>query len=273
VVACTPHPGLGTVAIQRPAHVQVVDLATCKTTTEKPPREPVPTAKGKTIVFHGKVIVHATQPLVAMGASIGGRWVIYAVDAYNSASLAADGLPFRIVAGAGGASRPLSGGLVYPDYHSWCDFSTLVMTVGASRIAVDNKRLILFHAPSWTGRNLRPQDYRRAFGSVECAPDGNSVVVQEAPQRTDNSPYTPHWQLWRITLAGKATRLTSPPDGYSDDSPHFSPDQSTIYFVRSRGGTGSLYAIHRGKLVGPLLSLGHEGSYFEHTVWPYSVRR
>jgi hypothetical protein len=70
-------------------------------------------------------------------------------------------------------------------------------------MAVDNKRLILVRLPSWRGRNLRPQDYRRAFGSVECA----------------------------------------------------------------------LYALHDGKLVGPLLSLGHEDGYFGHTTWPYAVRR
>ena len=138
-------------------------------------------------------------------------------------------------------------------------------------MAVDNKRLILVNAPSWRGRNLRPQDYRRAFGSVECAPDGNSVVVQEAPQSTDGSFLDAPWSLWRVGLDGSSTRLTSPPRGYADESPHFSPDQSALYFVRARRGDGKLYALRRGRVVGPLLTLGHEDGYFGHTAWPYGV--
>jgi hypothetical protein len=281
---CTPHPGLGSVVVR---HVQV-DLATCR--TSKAPAAPasgatVRVAKdSQSIVFKGKVVlkIHENHkgfpagspgPIELEGVSPDGKWILYAIDPQGSASIAADGLVLKAIPAAGGRSHGVAGGLLYPDYRSWCDFRTLVVIAGGSRMAVDNKRPILIHLPSWRGRNLRPRDYRRAFGSVECSPDGNSVVVQEAPQSTDGSFLDAPWSLWRVGLDGTSTRLTSPPRGYADESPHFAPDQSTLYFVRARRGDGKLYALRGGRIVGPLLTLGHEDGYYGHTAWPYSVTR
>ncbi len=240
------------------------------------------TKDSQSIVFKGKVVlkIHENHkgfpagspgPIELEGVSADGKWILYAIDPQGSASLAADGLVLRAVPASGGRSHAVAGGLLYPDYRSWCDFRTLVVVAGGSRMAVDNKRLILFHAPAWTGRNLRPQDYRRVFGSVECAPDGNSVVVQEAPQSTNGDFRSVRWSLWRVGLDGSSAKLTSPPPGYADESPHFSPDQRTIYFVRAHDGNGKLYALRGGKVVGPLLSLGRADGYYGHTMWPYSV--
>jgi hypothetical protein len=280
------------VAIQRPALVQVVDLATCRTTTERTavatgvPRVVI-TRHGKrgtqAIVFRGRTVLTVKEsyekvpagtpgPILLEGTSPDQRWILYAIDPMGSASLAADGLVLRAVATTGGASHAVEGGLLYGDYRSWCSFYSLVVTAGGSRLAVDNKRLIATGPPTWKSR-LLVRAYARVFGSVECAPDGNSVVVQEAPQRTDWSIIAPRWQLWRVGLDGKSTPLTSPPTGYSDESPHFSPDQQTIYFVRAHRGAGSLYALRHGKLIGPLLSLGSAAGYYGHRAWPYSVRR
>ena len=292
MVACTPHPNLGTVAIQRAALVQVVDLASCRTTTERlsqPTDVPkiVLTRHGskgtQSIVFRGRTVLTVKEsydkvpagtpgPILLEGTSPNKQWILYAIDPMGSASLAADGLVLRAVAATGGRSHAVEGGLLYGDYRSWCSFYSLVVTAGGSRLAVDNKRLIATGPPTWKSR-LLVRAYARAFGTVECAPDGNSVVIQEAPQRTDSSVIAPRWQLWRVGLDGKSTRLTSPPPGYSDESPHFSPDQQTIYFVRAHHGAGSLYALRRGKLLGPLLSLGGLDGYYGHRAWPYNVRR
>lgn len=278
MIACTPHPGLGTVAIQRPAYVQVVDLATCRSTREHQATtaKGVPVAKGNTIVLNGKVLVRIRHgdSLQVAGTSPDGKWFVYSIDRFSSASLAADGLPFFIMRTSGGRAVELGAGLVYSGYRSWCDNRNLVMTVGVSREAVDNKRLIHFLAPSWTGTNVEPKLYRKVFGSLECAPDGEWVAVQETEQSTNGAYRHPHWSLWRVSLTdGKQTRLTTPPPGYEDDSPHWSPDEHTLYFVRAHDGNGSLYALHDGKLVGPLLALGHNPGYFGETQWPYSVRR
>lgn len=292
MVACAPHPGLGTVAIQRPALVQVVDLATCRTTNERTAitrgvPHVVVTRHGKqgtqAIVFRGRTVLTVREsyvnvpagtpgPILLEGTSPDQRWILYAIDPMGSASLAADGLVLRAVAATGGRSRAVEGGLLYGDYRTWCSFYSLVVTAGGSRLAVDNKRLLATGPPTWKSR-LLVRAYARAFGSVECAPDGNSLVVQEAPQRTDSSVINPRWQLWRVGFDGKSTRLTSPPAGYSDESPHFSPDQRAIYFVRAHRGVGLLYALRHGQLIGPLLSLGRLDGYYGHRAWPYTVRR
>jgi len=284
VVACTPHPGLGTVIVRQ---VQI-DLATCL--TSKAPAAPASgatvrvTKDSQSIVFKGKVVltIHENHkgfpagspgPIELEGVSPDGKWILYAIDPMGSASLAADGLTLKAVASTGGRSYTVASGLTYPSYRSWCDFYTLVVTAGGDRIANHDKRLIVTGPPSWKPHPL-VNEPSRAFGSVVCAPDGNSVVVQEEPTGgTNESSTTSHWQLWRIALDGRAVRLTNPPAGYSDDSPQFSPDQRTLYFVRSKNDRGELYALRDGKLVGPLLALGESPGYYGHHDWPYSVAR
>ncbi len=292
MLACTPHPGFGTVSIERPAIVQVVDLATCRKTTQRPaiskdaPRV-VATRHGKTgaqsIVFRGRVVLTVREsyarvpagapgPIMLEGVSPDRKWVLYAIDPMGSASLAADGLTLEAVRATGGRSYTVASGLLHADYRTWCDFSTLVITAGFDRIASNHKRLIVTGPPRWKPRPLEHEP-ARAFGSVECAPDGNSVVVQEEPQSTDGTFLHPRWALWRIGLDGSSTRVTSPPAGFADGSPHFSPDQQTLYFVRSRRGLGRLYALRRGRVVGPLLALGSQPGYYGHQSWPYAVTR
>ncbi len=293
MLACTPHPGLGTVAISRPAYVQIVDLATCRTTTERPAAPSggptvVVHRSGKTgtqtIVFRGRTVltVHESYakvpggtpgPIELKGISPDRKWILYAIDPMNSASLAADGLTLRAVRAMGSRSYTVASGLLYDDYRAWCASNLLVVTVGGDRIASDNKRLIVTGPPSWHSR-LLVKDPARAFGSVACAPDGESVVVQEQPQSLDGTFFHTKWQLWRIWVYNRSQkRLTAPPAGYADESPHFSPDERTIYFVRSKQGHGKLYALNAGKLIGPLLSLGYSMGYYGANAWPYSVRR
>ena len=266
-------------------HVQI-DLATCL--TSKAPATPASganvrvTKDSQSIVFKGKVVltIHENHkgfpagspgPIELEGVSLDGKWILYAIDPMGSASLAADGLTLKAVASTGGRSYTVASGLAYPSYRSWCDFYTLVVTAGGDRIASHGKRLIVTGPPSWKP-HLLVNEPGRAFGSVVCAPDGNSVVVQEEPTGgTNESSTKSHWQLWRIGLDGKAVRLTIPPAGYSDDSPLFSPDQRTLYFVRSKNDRGKLYTLRDGKVVGPLLSLDESPGYYGHRDWPYSV--
>ncbi len=234
------------------------------------------TKDSQSIVFKGKVVltIHENHkgfpagspgPIELEGVSPDGKWILYAIDPLGSASLAADGLTVKAVAATGGPSYTVASGLTYSSYRSWCDFRTLVVTAGDDRIASHDKRLVVTGPPSWKPRLLVHQP-SRAFGSVVCAPDGDSVVVQEEPAGGVNESSTAsHWQLWRITLSGKATRLTDPPAGLSDESPQFSPDQRALYFVRG----GWLYALG----VGRLLQLPHVDGYYGHTEWPYTVTR
>jgi hypothetical protein len=285
VVACTPHAGLGIVTY---AH-ETVDLATCRhpsglVVVLHPAHPTVRVTKdAQSIVFKGKVVLKVNEnhkgfpagspgPIELEGVSPDGKWILYAIDPMGSASLAADGLTVKAIRATGGRSYTVASGLTYPSYRSWCDFYTLVVTAGGDRLADHDKRLIVTGPPSWKPRPLVTEP-GRAFGSVVCAPDGNSVVVQEEPKGgTNDSSVKSHWQLWRIGLGGKAMRLTSPPRGYSDDSPQFSVDQKTLYFVRSKADRGSLYALRDSRVIGPLLGLGlNQHAYYGHRDWPYTV--
>lgn len=262
MVACTPHPGLGTVVYGR---VQV-DLATCARTAVRTVPQPAgPHIVGRTIVFHGRVVVTARKGDAAepAGASPDGRWVLYAIDPLSSASLAADGLLLRAVGAGGGRSYPIATALMYASYRAWCG-GRLVVTAGPGRETTTGKWLVTAAPPSWRTRILA-RSPQRAFGSLAC--DGGGVVVQS----TEASPrgfHAPHWALWRAGWNGALTRLTSPPAGVSDESPQVAG--GVVYFVRS----GSLYALRAGRLLGPLLRLpAAPPAFFGHRDWPYTVTR
>jgi dipeptidyl aminopeptidase/acylaminoacyl peptidase len=300
VIACTPHPGLGTVAIQRPAVVQVVDLATCRRRTT-PALKPSPSLRSpngrltatvrvsghgmatkQSIIVNGRVIyttrvfgdtsgLESPGPIELKRWSGDNRWIFFAIDPASSQSIAADGLILRVVSAASGPVHEIAAMLVYRDYTAWCG-DRLVLTAGTGREATVNKELDVAAPPDWKTHPLTALR-NRAWGSIACAPDNRSVVVQSQPKAQFAGFFSTHWQLWRVRLDGKATQLTRPPAKHADESPRFSPDGKTIYFVRSKHGIGQLYALRAGKLTGPLLSLGYSLGYYGANSWPYTVRR
>jgi dipeptidyl aminopeptidase/acylaminoacyl peptidase len=204
-------------------------------------------------------------PIVLLRWSGDDRWIFFSVDPGGSGSIAADGLTLRVVPAKGGPVRPLARMLLYRDYTAWCG-GRLVFSAGTDRVATHNKRLLAAAAPSWRPRPLVVAP-RRAWGSLTCAHDGRSVVVQS--QRESNNPsfFATRWSLWRVGLDGSRTRLTSPPPGSTDESPRFSPDGRTLLFVRSRKGVGALYGLRSRNLFGPLLSLGYNLGFYGHHDW------
>jgi len=302
VIACTPHPGLGTVRLERPAIVRVIDLGTCRQQIfHRPAPKPSPALaspdgrwRATVRIAHGNQTLQVvrnghppvfllTLPAWSLGAKNGSpgpimlvgwtgdsQWVLFAIDPYNSASLVADGIRLEAVALGAGGRVHVAATLDYPDYRAWCG-GRLVIVAGYDRIATHNKRLIVTGPPGWRVRPLIRAP-GRAFGSVACAPDGRSVVVQSQRDSANGSFFATRWQLWRVGFDGRATRLTHPPAGYADESPRISSD-GTIYFVRSKEGRGKLFALRGGKLVGPLLSLGYSLGYYGANAWPYTVTR
>ena len=274
MLACTPHPGLGTAIVGKRA----IDLATCKPATVsrvtlRPDATVRVTKDAQSIVFKGKVVltIHENHkgfpagspgPIQLEGVSPDGKWILYAIDPLGSASLAADGLTLKAIRTTGGRSYTVASGLLYDDYRAWCN-GKLALTAGGDRYAAHHKWPIVVQPPSWKSRRIvRAPAF--AFGSMTCVGDG--IVVQATRNALTT---TPRWALWRLGLDGTRTVVDTPPAGWSDDSPQVSG--KLIYFVRSRNGHGFLYAVRNGKVVGPLLSLGRREGYFGHTAWPYAV--
>jgi hypothetical protein len=297
-LACTPQPGLGSLSYARGGAQHILDLSTCRERLHAaarpgPPRALVSpdgrlaagvrTSGGRqTIRIGGKRVLSLPRwspntkngspgPIMLLGWSGDSKWVFYAVDPMGSASIIADGVQMQAVS-VSGTVRAVAPTLAYDDYRTWCD-GRLVLTAGGDRIAAHHKRLVTVAPPTWRPKALVSAP-GRAWGSVTCAPRGRAVVVQsQGDAGVDMSSMWAHWSLWRVGLDGSQRRLTSPPRGYSDDSPRFSHDGRTLFFVRSRRGVGTVYALRNGRLLGPFASLGFQLGYYGHHAWPYSVRR
>ncbi|HEU5278182.1 MAG TPA: hypothetical protein VFU26_04680 [Gaiellaceae bacterium] len=207
----------------------------------------------------------APGPIVLFRWSGDGRWLFFAIDPMGSASIAADGLMLQVVSASGGRPHRLGLRLAYADYMTWCS-GRLVFTGGGNRLATTNKRLLVAAPPAWRTRRLVTTP-ERAWGSVACAPNGRSVVAQSQPQVENYDFFATRWQLWRVQLDGTRRRLTVPPPGYADESPRFSRDGRSVFFVRSHAGRGSLYGLRGRGLSGPLVRLGYSLGYYGHRCW------
>lgn len=286
-IACRPAPGLGTLTYVRGGVAHVVDLATCRDREVGPPPAARHTFISPNGVFRASVhhdtivatnlrthrsfdVFRGQRAVELVDWSPDSRSILFAIDPMASASLAADGLRLQAVSiGAGGVST-IATTLMYDDYRAWCG-GRLFLTAGGDRIATTNKRLLVVQPGTWSARQLAagPQ---RAFGSLACVPGAKAVVVQsQAATGADMSVDHSHWSLWRIGLGGATERLTRPPPGSSDDSPHVAGD--AVFFVRSRHGSGAVYAVRHGGLFGPFASLGSNPGYYGHRAWAFAVSR
>jgi hypothetical protein len=207
---------------------------------------------------------------VLLGWSGDNRWVFFAIDPGGSASIAADGLTLRAVRADGGRPARIARMLLYRDYLVWCG-GRLVFTGGGLREATEGKRLLVAAPPTWRPRPLVDAP-NRVWGSLACARGSGWLVGQSQTRSNNPGFFSTRWALWRVGFDGSLRRLTTPPRGYADESPRFSRDGRVLAFVRSHQGRGALYVLRRGRVVGPLLSLGYSLGYYGHQDWWSTVR-
>jgi dipeptidyl aminopeptidase/acylaminoacyl peptidase len=245
LAGCPNDASLGTVTFVRGADVYEVSLSDC---IERVLRTPRPRRL-------------LPDRLVAPG----GKYAVWSRPV-RSNSLAADGVGLYVSeTRTDGRLFRLGTALAYPDYRTWCG-STLVFVGGGNRLAAWNKRLLVAQPPRWKPRPLW-RDARRAFGSVTCAPDGESVAVLSQPAVQDANFFHTRWQLWRVGLDGTRRLLDSPPDGWADESPRWSRDGRSLLFVREQRGRGELTLWHMGRVTGPIAVLGYKLGYYGHRDW------
>ena len=300
-LSCRPEPGLGSLTYTRSGQQHVVDLATCQDRVVRPSSmKPSPnvspdgrfvatvvvsrqgtrgtnaivvrnrkTGATRTIYLvhesYSKIPAGSPGPIVLNRWSGDGRWLFFAIDPQGSNSIAADGLMLQVVSARGGRPHRVAMTLAYPDYLAWCH-GRLFLTGGGNRLATTNKRLLVASPPNWRAR-LLIRAPKRAWGSLACAPDGGSLVVQSQTHSEDYTFSATRWQLWRVGLDGSERQLTSPPPKFADDSPRFSHDGRAIFFVRSRRGIGNLFVLRGERVTGPLLPLGYVLGYYGHRDW------
>jgi len=305
-LSCQPEPGVGTLTYTRRGRQHVLDLANCRDRILEPGAskpKPLISPDGRFVATviakrHGDLGTNAIVvrnrstgatrtiyrvpesyrsipaggpgPIMLFRWSGNGRWLFFAIDPQGSASIAADGLFLQVISTRGGQPHRIGMTLAYADYMTWCS-SRLVFTGGGNRLATTNKRLLVASPPAWRARPLI-QTPKRAWGSVACAPGGRSVVAQSQSSREDYDFFATQWALWRVGMNGSERRLTSPPLHYADESPRFSRDGRSIFFVRSRRGVGSLFALRGERLSGPLFQVGYNLGYYGHRCWWLDTR-
>jgi hypothetical protein len=181
----------------------------------------------------------------------------------NSGSIAADGV--FLYANA----KRIASTLMYGDYVAVCG-RHLALAVGGDRNSMHGKSIV------FDGRNVS-RDPSRSWVSPSCNARGELVAAAD-PDNTDGPWGNEHRSLWQLLPVRK--RLTSPPRGWSDESPTVLANGS-IVFVRTHltshwapgvyhstdHGTLELYAHGR---VTPLADVTTSPSsmYYGHYTWP-----
>jgi hypothetical protein len=273
-------PGGGTIEFTRAGTVRALSLPSCMERVAGKAAGLAPLAGVRTsgtrattqrIWVHGRLVFSQTEngPVIPIKLSGDGRWLFFAIDPF--ASVAADGLDLLVVSTRGGAVHHLGVTLGYRDYLAWCG-GQLVYAAGPDRIAIHGKRLLVASPPNWRPRPLW-NDPARSFASPSCEPGGTAVGVLTQHTSTNARFFATRWRLWRVRLDGTRRVLDVPPPGWADEQPTWSPDGTSIAFVRERNGYGRLMARHGGKLYGPLAQLGYQLGYYGHHDWGLSWAR
>jgi hypothetical protein len=207
-------------------------------------------------------------PIELLGWSGDDRWVLFTIDPGGSGSIAADGLTLRVVSAAGGAVHRLGVMLPDQDYLSWCG-GRLVFIGGGDRVAADAKKLLVAGPPDWKPRALW-NDPSRSFGSLACAPDGQSLAVLSQHSNTNSDFFATRWQLWRVAVDGAHALIDRPPGKFADESPRWSADGRSLLFVRESNGNGQLMLWRGGRVFGPIAALGYSAGYYGHDDWQFT---
>jgi hypothetical protein len=253
-------PGAGHIAIVKPQ-----------------PGIPGVTAEGRTpgtqrLYVHGRLVYRhvETGPFVPLRLSDDGKWLFFYVDDYGAQSAIADGVSLLVVGTRGGPVHDLGRMLPYADYLTWCDAS-IVFAKGNDRVAIHGKQLVAATPPDWHVRNLWP-DRSRSFASPACRPGHAEVAVLMQHSSVDARFFATRWQLWSVGLDGARQLVDRPPAGSADEEPVWSPDGSSLLFVRERNGYGRVMLRTQGRLYGPLRDLGHSLGYYGHHLWGLAWR-
>ncbi|MDI1252006.1 S9 family peptidase [Thermomonas sp.] len=97
--------------------------------------------------------------------------------------------------------------------------------------------------PAARGFSVQDMAYMDRYSSPVVSPDGRNVVF--AKRVVDKSTNKSSTSLWIEDLlardAAPAARFT--PEGWNVNSPSFSPDGKTVYFLSGKGGSSQLYAM------------------------------
>lgn len=209
----------------------------------------------------------------------GGGAVAFWVSRWGSASLAADGLPLRLVPLRGEASpvRLANAVLVNSEMVVPCGESLLFVS-GAGREETLDKRLeVASPVDGWHPRALTSAS--RSTISPSCFRAGGEAVAATGRSRPWRHADARRSIALISTRGSRSRMLTKPPFHGSDESPRFLVGGRWVLFVRDRltrdgvDGAGYLIAAdgRSARPIGPLFTVGRSADSFGATSWGESV--
>ena len=215
----------------------------------------------------------AVGPPVHARFSPDHRWVLFQTDGYESASIAADGLPLLAVPLAGGrAIRGESHVLPWPDFVQRCG-DGFVVSAGLDRYVSAHKRVDLVRPPSWRPVNLS-RDAHSSWYAASCSPDGTWVAVTRTVNGDEHRIDTAERSIWLLAANGTSRRLLvgRQGDGVSDEDPSWSPDGGSVTYYEHAAGSGARAKVYRidvatGRRSGPLATVAPVDDYYGHHTW------
>ena len=238
-------PKLGSLVYARGGTFLKLDFSTCKTTRAARLPAPRPTR------------------------SPDGRYTVFFENRLHSASLAADGLPLKVRDVRTGAVHTVASTLPIPGFTAWCGTALLYVVNRGGREVTLGDGIASARPPAFRSRTILPAGTKTSWNTIACRPGGRGFAVVAGPAGSDSPFGQEHRSIWLVSR-GMPRRLTRPPAGTSDESPHWSSDGRWLAFVRtSAHGVGTLYAydLRTRKLVGPLASLGKTTNYYGTHGW------
>ena len=158
-----------------------------------------------------------------------GRSVLFWTDAYESASIAADGLPlYAVPASGGGAVQLATAVLARRQFVVPCGSDALVVS-GRDRYVSAGKSLLL----AGTGRDVSA-DPSRSWYDPSCSPNGREIVATSTrmPGDEDGTIDSAQRAIWLLSANGAKRPLVAPASrAVSAEGARFSDDGRHVLYV------------------------------------------
>jgi len=215
----------------------------------------------------------AVGPPVHARFSPDHRWVLFQTDGYESASIAADGLPLLAVPVTGGrAIRIESHVLPWPDFVQRCG-NGFVVSAGLDRYVSARKHIDLIRPPAWRPVDLS-RDARSSWYSATCSPDGKWVAATRTANGDEHRIDAAERSIWLLAIDGSSRHLLvgRQGDGISDEGPTWSHDGRFVTYYEHPTRYGARAKVYRidvasGRRAGPIATVAPADDYYGHHTW------